>query len=303
MKVSILILILLFSVNACKQKGFELPVNNAIELKAPPNIILLYVDDLGYADVGCYGAKGVNTPNIDAMAANGVRFTDAHSATATCTPSRYSLLTGNYAFRKKAKVLKGDAPLLIDTVSITLPKMLKKAGYTTAVIGKWHLGLGDGYVDWNKKINPGPKQIGFDYSFLLPATGDRVPTVYMENGEVIGKSIEDPILVNYDKKVGNRPTGDQNPEQLRFKADPQHSNTIINGVSRIGYMQGGKAAEWVDEDIPYKLTLKATKFIQNNRKNLSFYIIPFTIFMCQDYHIKNLKEKVLWGLEVMLLLK
>ena len=127
-----------------------------------PNIIIIYVDDLGYGDLGCYGASEVSTPNVDKLAEHGARFTDAHSSAATCTPSRYSLLTGRYAFRKNAAVLPGDAPLLIDTSTPTLPGMLQQNGYKTAVIGKWHLGLGNGDVDWNSKVSPGPLEIGFD---------------------------------------------------------------------------------------------------------------------------------------------
>lgn len=138
-------------------------------------------------------------------------FTDAHSSAATCTPSRYSLLTGNYAFRNNAEILPGDAPLLIDTSMVTLPKMLKKVGYTTGIVGKWHLGLGYGKVDWNEAIKPGPSEVGFDYSFLLPATGDRVPTVYVENDYVVNLSNDDPLRIDYDKKIGERPLGAERP--------------------------------------------------------------------------------------------
>ena len=141
-------------------------------LTRPPNIVIFYVDDLGYGDVGSYGAVGVETPNIDHLAANGVRFTDAHSSAATCTPSRYSLLTGEHGFRREARILKGDAPLLIPVDKPTLPTMLKNAGYVTGVVGKWHLGLGDGSLDWNGQIKPGPLEVGFDYAFLMPATGE-----------------------------------------------------------------------------------------------------------------------------------
>ncbi len=147
-----------------------------------PNIIIIYIDDLGYGDVGCYGAKKVKTPNVDFLAKNGLRFTDAHCTAATCTPSRYSMLTGSYAFRNNAAILPGDAPLIIKPNSHTLPAMLQNAGYTTAVIGKWHLGLGNGDPKWNGELKPGPLEVGFNYSFIVPATLDRVQHQHLMAG-------------------------------------------------------------------------------------------------------------------------
>jgi arylsulfatase A-like enzyme len=181
-----------------------------------PNIILIYADDLGYGDVSCYGATQVQTPHVDRLAREGVRFTDAHSAAATCTPSRYALLTGEYAWRRKGTgILPGDAALIIKPGRATLASMLKKAGYTTGVVGKWHLGLGEKNPNWNGEIKPGPLEIGFDYSFLIPATGDRTPCVYVENHRVVGLDPNDPIQVSYDKPVGSDPTGQDHPELLK----------------------------------------------------------------------------------------
>src|SRR5215204_998653 len=113
-----------------------------------PNIVVIIADDLGYGDVGCYGATKVKTPAIDRLAAQGLRFTDAHASSATCTPSRYSLLTGEYAWRKKGTgILPGDAALIIDPKRPTLASVLKSAGYATGAVGKWHLGLGSGDLD------------------------------------------------------------------------------------------------------------------------------------------------------------
>jgi arylsulfatase A len=249
----------------------------------PPNIVIFYVDDLGYGDVGSYGAIGVETPNIDRLAANGVRFTDAHSSAATCTPSRYSLLTGEHGFRRKARILRGDAPLLIPVGKSTLPAMLQKAGYATAVVGKWHLGLGNGDLNWSEAIRPGPLEIGFDYAYLLPATGDRVPTVYVEDHQVVGLDSADPIEVSYKDKVGDRPTGIESPELLRYETDGQHNKTIVNGVSRIGYMAGGESALWVDEEFPDVFSAKATEFIRANKDG------PFFLFHSfHDIHVPRL---------------
>ena len=154
--------------------------------------------------MGSYGSKLIPTPNLDRLSSEGLRFTDGHCGAATCSPSRFSLLTGQYAFRKGINILAPDAPLCIPTTVTTLPKIFKQAGYRTAVIGKWkwHLGLGEKGVrtDWNGEVKPGPLEIGFDYSFLLPSTNDRVPCVYLENHRVLNHDLEDPIFVGKPPK-------------------------------------------------------------------------------------------------------
>ncbi len=244
-----------------------------------PNIILIYADDLGYGDIGVNGAIGVKTPHIDSLAITGVNFTDAHSPASTCTPSRYALLTGQYAFRRKAQILPGDAPLLIDTASVTLPKVLKEANYRTGVVGKWHLGLGNGTINWNERVSPGPAEVGFDYSFLIPSTGDRVPCVFLENQRVVGLEESDPISVSYDKPFPDIPTGVSDPHLLKQHTDSYHLGTVINGISRIGHMRGGKNAEWIDEDFPFVLTQKAKDFMAEDAEN------PFFLFFSlHDIH-------------------
>ncbi|MBU2869834.1 arylsulfatase [Colwellia sp. E2M01] len=296
---NILVPLSLFALVGCnttsdndKESTSVSPVKVTTNNTDKPNIVIFYVDDLGFGDIGVNGAKGVSTPNIDALAHNGINFTDAHSSAATCTPSRYSLLTGEHAFRKKAEVLKGDAPLLIGTEQPTLPKLLKKAGYQTAVVGKWHLGLGDGSkpLNWNEAVTPGPLEIGFDYSFLLPATGDRVPAVYLENHHVLNLDKNDPLTVSYTGKIGNRPTGYENPDLRRQAADDQHNETIINGISRIGHMAGGKSAEWVDEDFHTVFTNKANHFIAKNKENPFFLFFSF-----HDIHVPRLPNDMFKG--------
>ncbi|KAF2330660.1 sulfatase family protein [Flavobacterium daemonense] len=245
-----------------------------------PNVIFIYVDDLGYGDLSCYGATAVQTPNVDALAAGGIQFTDAHCSASTCTPSRYSLLTGNYAFRNNAAILPGDAPLIINPEQETIAGMFKKQGYATAVVGKWHLGLGNGSPDWNGVIKPGPLEVGFDYSFLIPATADRVPTVFVENHNVVNLDTHDPITVSYDEKIGSDPTGMEDEVFLKMIADKQHSGTVVNGISRIGYMSGGHSAYWKDEDFPVILTKKASNFISSN-KDKPFFLY----FALPDIHV------------------
>jgi arylsulfatase A-like enzyme len=248
---------------------------------ARPNIVLIYADDLGYGDVGCYGATAVKTPNIDALAARGIRFTDGHSTSATCTPSRYALLTGEYPWRKQGTgILPGDARMIIEPGRMTVPALLKSAGYRTGVVGKWHLGLGGDKLDWNGEITPCPLDIGFDESFIMAATGDRVPCVYVEGRRVVGLDPKDPIQVSYGKPVGDEPLGRDHPELLKMKYSHGHDMAIVNGISRIGTMTGGKSARWVDEDMADIFTKKGIEFIEKNAGQ------PFFLyFATQDIHV------------------
>lgn len=240
--------------------------SKAQKLKIKPNIVVVYLDDLGYGDLSCYGATAIKTPNIDMLANSGVKFTNGYATSATCTPSRYALLTGVYPWRNKdAKILPGSAPLLIGIDQQTLPKILKNSGYETAVVGKWHLGLGTGIVDWNKKVTPGPNDVGFDYSYVMAATQDRVPTVYINNGYVDRLNDNDPISVNYDKNYDGQPTGKANPELLKMMWHHGHNGSIVNGIPRIGFVKGGANANWIDENLADHFLEKAQSYIKAKR--------------------------------------
>lgn len=249
-----------------------------------PNILFILSDDVGYGDIGCYGATLVKTPHLDQLAGEGCRFTDAHSPASMCTPTRRSLLTGTYSWRQPAgaSILAGNAALCIPIGTVTLPSLLKQAGYATGVVGKWHLGLGgkDG-PDWNAEVKPGPLEIGFDEAFIMPATGDRVPCVYVENHQVVDLNAADPIRVSYREKVGEEPAGSENPELLKLKSRSGrgHQNTIINGIARIGWMAGGTSARWVDEDMADIFAGKAIAFIEEHHSS------PFFLYLAtHDIH-------------------
>ncbi|MEI6809758.1 MAG: sulfatase-like hydrolase/transferase, partial [bacterium] len=233
-----------------------------VEVKGmPPNIIFILADDIGYGDFGCYGATRVKTPNVDRLAAQGLRFTDAHSMAAVCTPSRFALLTGTYAFRQKGTgIASGEEGLLINPRRTTLPSLLKQAGYTTGVVGKWHLGLGSTPTDYNGEITPGPLEIGFDYAWIMPATGDRVPCVWVENHRVVNLDPADPIKLDYSVNRG----------------DPE---SFINGIPRIGAQTGGKTAIWKDEDMAAVIADKSCAFIEKNVSTGSPQTKPFFLYI------------------------
>lgn len=249
-----------------------------------PNIILIYTDDVGYGDVGCYEGSRTPTPNIDRLAREGLQFTDAHCSAATCTPSRFALLTGQYAFRQKGTgIASGDAGMVIKPDTYTMADVLKKAGYTTGVVGKWHLGLGSGKNDWNKTVTPNPGDLGFDYHFLMPATGDRVPCVYFEEGLVVGLDPDDPIEVSYGKRIGDEPSGQEARDTLKQDWSHGHNSTIVNGISRIGWMTGGEKARWIDEDMADVFTGKALEFLE---KSVTAKDSPFFLFFStHDIHV------------------
>jgi arylsulfatase A-like enzyme len=249
-----------------------------------PNIVVIYADDLGFGDLSCYGGHRVQTPHVDRLAKEGLRFVNGYASSATCTPSRFSLLTGTYAFRQRGSgVLPGDAALLIKPDSVTLPSILKRAGYATAVVGKWHLGLGAkaGGQDWNGELRPGPLEVGFDSSFIIPATPDRVPCVFVENHRVFKLDPADPIRVSYQQPLPDELTYENTDhDKLKMTSNSGHNHTVINGIGRIGHMTGGQAALWKDEEIEDVLARRAMDFIERQKDH------PFFLYYAShDIHV------------------
>ncbi len=262
--------------------------------KQLPNVVLIYGDDVGYGDLGSYGAKLIPTPHLDKFSAESLRFTDAHCSAATCTPSRFSLLTGIHGFRHGVHVLPPNAPMKIKPNMFTLPQMFKKAGYDTAIIGKWHLGIGDGKipVDWNADIKPGPLEVGFDYSFLLPSTNDRVPCVFIENHRVRNLDPKDPLYVGKKPPKGFKgtvyPDGKKDRSAMTYYPSSHgHNNSIINGIGRIGYMWGGKSALWNDETIALEFIDQAKKYLSSRKKDKPFFLY----WSAADIHVPRAPNK------------
>lgn len=272
--------------------GFLLPAMAASSQDKPhkpalpsnPNVIIILADDLGYGDLECYGAKNVKTPNVNRLANTGIQFTNAHAAASTSTPSRYSLLTGEYAWRRPGTdVAPGNAGMIIRPEHYTMADMMKSRGYATAAIGKWHLGIGDkeGQQDWNAPLPMSLADIGFDYHYIMAATADRVPCVFIENGAVANYDPEHPIEVNYHTNFPGEPTGKENPELLfNQRSSHGHDMSIVNGIGRIGYMKGGGKALWKDENIADSITARAVQFISSHKDS------PFFMYFCtNDVHV------------------
>ncbi|MEI6712996.1 MAG: sulfatase-like hydrolase/transferase [Verrucomicrobiota bacterium] len=208
---------------------------------ARPNIVLIVADDLGYRDLGCYGATRIQTPRIDQLASDGVRFTDAHSVCAVCNPSRYSILSGTYFWHAKRKA---DYSLYFHDGQVTLPSLLKSAGYQTAALGKWHNGFGRApEPDWNAELKPGPIEIGFDSFFGTPKTHNEPPLVFVEDHQVVGLDPTDPISI--DKTQGPH-----------------------------GTMSGGAKAQAarVDDQIDFVMARKAAEFFARQTSEKPFFL-------------------------------
>lgn len=209
-----------------------------------PNIVLMVADDLGYRDLGCYGATKIKTPHIDRLAAQGVRFTDAHSISSVCDPSRYALLSGTYIWHAR---LEADYALYFHDGQVTLPSLLKSAGYHNVALGKWHNGFGRGRdePDWNGELKPGPLEIGFDYFFGTPRTHDGPPLVFVENHHVVGLDPADPIRVDHSPEFGPR-------------------GKIVGGAKAV--------AARPDDRIDLIVTDKAQKFIAQQSPKTPFFL-------------------------------
>lgn len=256
-----------------------------------PNVVVIMTDDLGYGDIGCYGATAVKTPNLDRLAAQGLRFTSGYAAASTCTPTRFATLTGMYAWRKEGTgIAPPNATALIQPGTTTLPSIMKQAGYATGIVGKWHLGLGEEpEPQWNGDLKPGPLEIGFDYCFLMPTTGDRVPCVYVENHRVVNLEAGDPITVT-KKNPDGQPTGITHRDTLKMDWSHGHNCSIVNGISRIGFMTGGHKARWRDEDMGDVFTAKAVDFI-NKHKAEPFFLF----FSTHDIHVPRMPNERFQG--------
>jgi len=224
----------------------------------PPNIVIINADDLGYGDLGCYGATHIRTPNIDRLASEGRRFTDAHAASAVCSPSRYGLLTGSYPLRRN---LWGPIPaqggLTIDPEDMTIARLLQEAGFATACIGKWHLGFGNGKrTNWNAPLRPGPLETGFDHYFGIPTVNSGPPFVYVKNHHVVGLDPDDPFV------YGKQSVTQKHPEKGGYKviggAEAAHR---LYDDRAVGTTLANRAVEWLqqhDRAKPFFLYLATT---------------------------------------------
>ena len=237
-----------------------------------PNVILIYADDLGYGDLSCQGATKVQTPNIDKLAAEGRKFSDAHSASAVCTPSRYSLITGEYPYDAKGNgqgffgPLSPLSPLIIDKETLTIGKVFQNKGYATACLGKWHLGFGDDAVnDWQMPLKSGPTDVGFDYYWGVPLVNSGSPFVYVENHMIVGYDKNDPMVYVGSGKGKTKSSIKPSPTMIVPEKSPNRFGGALKAHElyrddEIGTKLAGKAVEWIDKNKknPFFLYLATT---------------------------------------------
>jgi arylsulfatase A-like enzyme len=257
-----------------------------------PNVVVIMADDMGYGDLSSYGATRLQTPNIDRLAAEGIRFTNGYCSASTCTPTRFSLLTGTYAFRQDGTgIAPPNSPAIIQPGTETLPSLMRRGGYRTGVVGKWHLGLGGSTgPDWNGDLKPGPLEIGFDSCFLLPTTNDRVPQVYVQDHRVLNLDPTDPLWVGDKKPSEDHPTGLTHRDTLKMDWSHGHNATIHNGISRIGFYTGGHAARFRDEDLADKWIERSNAFMEENKDR------PFFLFFSShDLHVPRIPHERFQG--------
>ncbi|HEY6166449.1 MAG TPA: arylsulfatase, partial [Verrucomicrobiae bacterium] len=237
-----------------------------------PNIIVILSDDYGYGSAGCYGANPapVRTPNIDRLAKEGRRFTDANTTSSVCSPTRYSVMTGRYCWRTSLKheVLSTFAPLHIETTRLNMASLLKKHGYTTAAVGKWHLGYGTAddspkwRPDFTAELSPGPLDIGFDYHFGVPSNHGDLTGVFVENRFVYG--------LRKGKIPANMRIAGPVPDSDDFKKTYDAEDT--EGGRGAGRILDLDAPRRKNERVMKVLTDKATAWMQQQPKDKPFFL-------------------------------
>jgi arylsulfatase A len=254
--------VLAFCTLLCAQESGHVCGQATAVAAGRPNIVVILADDLGYGDLGCYGATHVDTPNLDRLASEGRRFTDAHSVSAVCTPSRYALLTGEYAWRKNIwSPIFHTAGALLGAEQMTVGRLLQQRGYATACVGKWHLGFGEKMPNWNGDLKPGPLEVGFDDYFGIPVVNSHPPFVFVENHRVVGFDPADPFVFGAAAKG-----------RIYTQPFPEKKNIDAVGGAR-------RAHElYRDEQVGTTLTEKAVAWLKRERDRPFFlYFSPGNI--------------------------